>query len=83
MSSYRFNSEDGQEGEQMPEVTKTERRLVCQSCGASFDCCASSPTGCWCLALSLPETTLKELQAAYSDCICKTCLLRAAAEVDH
>ena len=59
-------------------MNNTERRVVCQSCNQPFDCCASSPGGCWCLAVSIPEPTLQQLRETYSDCICKTCLLRAA-----
>lgn len=61
------------------DPAQTTRRLICQSCGTPFDCCAESPGGCWCVAVSLHEAVLQQLKATYADCICRTCLLRTAA----
>lgn len=50
------------------------RRLACARCGATFDCSLGGP--CWCAAepyrLPMPD-------AAAEDCLCPSCLRKAAA----
>jgi len=52
----------------------TPRRLSCVRCGTAFECGLS--TDCWCAAepYRLPMTT-----AWIEDCLCPTCLRKAAA----
>jgi hypothetical protein len=57
----------------LPNAT---RRLACARCGAAFEC---APGGdCWCAAepYKLPLTAAGEIE----DCLCPTCLRKAAAE---
>ncbi len=50
------------------------RRLACARCGAAFDCKPAG--GCWCAEedYRLPMPT-----AAAEDCLCPSCLRKAAA----
>ncbi|MGA7531316.1 MAG: cysteine-rich CWC family protein [Pseudolabrys sp.] len=52
----------------------TPRRLSCARCGTAFECGLS--TDCWCAAepYRLPMT-----KAWIEDCLCPTCLRKAAA----
>jgi len=52
----------------------TARRLSCAHCGTAFECGLS--TDCWCAAepYRLPMT-----KAWIEDCLCPTCLRKAAA----
>ncbi|HEX3338223.1 MAG TPA: cysteine-rich CWC family protein [Pseudolabrys sp.] len=55
----------------------TPRRLSCARCGTAFECGLS--TDCWCAAepYRLPMT-----KAWIEDCLCPTCLRKAAALAD-
>jgi hypothetical protein len=57
------------------EEEPAARRKTCPACGASFSCL---PGACWCAALRLSATTLRELRAKYDNCLCPACLLPLA-----
>ncbi|MGC2715786.1 MAG: hypothetical protein WA366_20655 [Pseudolabrys sp.] len=58
-------------------TTTTPRRLSCARCGTAFECGLSND--CWCAAepYRLPMT-----KAWIEDCLCSTCLRKAAALAD-
>ena len=53
-------------------MTLLAKEKRCEKCGASFDC--GGLFGCWCREVKLDEKTLKDLRAAYADCLCPKCL---------
>jgi hypothetical protein len=57
----------------MPETANPSRQLNCARCGAAFECGLAGD--CWCAAepYRLPMPT-----AAAEDCLCPTCLRKAA-----
>ena len=62
---------------------RSNRRLACERCGASFGCNAGGPPGsCWCSqeSFSLPQPLPHEF-ARLGDCVCPTCLREVAAEL--
>jgi hypothetical protein len=54
-------------------VTTTK---TCQNCGARFACGGSC---CWCDEVRLDANVRTELQARFTDCLCRACLELAAA----
>ena len=54
------------------EEEPAAQRKTCSACGDTFPCL---PGGCWCAALRLSPTTLRELRAKYDNCLCPDCLL--------
>jgi hypothetical protein len=51
------------------------RRLACSGCGTEFTCSLSGP--CWCTE----ETVRLPMPADGSDCLCRECLRKMAAQV--
>ena len=49
---------------------------TCQNCGAEFACGGSC---CWCDEVRLDATVRTDLQARFTDCLCRACLESAAA----
>jgi len=49
-----------------------EKEKACSKCGQAFGC--GGLLGCWCRDVKLDERTLKDLRAAYADCLCPDCL---------
>jgi hypothetical protein len=56
-----------------------ERR--CEACGNEFSCGASL-SGCWCSEIKLSDEARKEIQGLYRDCLCRSCLEKAARAGD-
>jgi Cysteine-rich CWC len=52
---------------------------TCEACGNSFTCGARL-SGCWCSEIKLSDATRAELKSRYSNCLCRDCLERFAAE---
>ncbi len=50
---------------------------VCPQCGKQFECVHSA--GCWCATIKLNDVARTKLKA-FSDCLCKECLEKVAAE---
>ena len=46
----------------------------CPRCGGDFHCGANDAAPCACTALKLDETTLADLRARYTGCLCLACL---------
>ena len=64
-------------------IPRLRRNLICESCGDEFSCGASL-SGCWCAEIKLKEETRSELRKQFTDCLCRNCLERMAAqEVDE
>ena len=51
---------------------------TCQNCGAEFACGGSC---CWCDEVRLDANVRTDLQARFTDCLCRACLESAAARV--
>jgi hypothetical protein len=52
-------------------MTKT-----CPSCGKTFEC--THDKNCWCVKISIDESTREVLKKRYSDCLCADCLAQIA-----
>ena len=51
---------------------------TCEACGEAFTCGATL-AGCWCTEIKLSAETRASLKKSYRNCLCRTCLERAAA----
>jgi len=58
------------------ESNNAQRQLVCESCGASFGCCAERIASCWCANVNIPDAVRADLKAKFSECICPECLAK-------
>jgi hypothetical protein len=54
------------------------KEKTCPSCGVVFECLHS--VDCWCAGYVIPEETMKQIRAQYSDCLCADCLGKYASE---
>jgi hypothetical protein len=59
----------------LSQALTRERR--CEACGNEISCGASL-NGCWCSEIKLSDAARKEIQGLYRDCLCRTCLEKAA-----
>lgn len=50
------------------------KECTCARCGAAFNCQSELAQGCWCNALSIPESLQRYLHFRYSGCLCPDCL---------
>jgi hypothetical protein len=53
---------------------------TCSVCGAGFEC-AAPRRGCWCESVQLSRETIAALGERFSNCLCPTCLSKAASGV--
>ena len=60
------------------ELPVLQESQACEACGETFPCEISLGKGCWCAEIKLSDETRKELRAKYRNCLCRTCLERAA-----
>ena len=72
----------------MSKVLKTLKTIVvggrdlkCSACGNDF-VCGVSLKGCWCSEIKLDDEARAELRTQYSDCLCRGCLEKIAADKD-
>jgi hypothetical protein len=50
----------------------------CAACGESFSCGVPA-AGCWCEGVQVAAEDLVALRARHADCLCRRCLVVAAA----
>ena len=55
------------------------RQTTCERCGATFGCTLDGP--CWCGEEAVTLPLPKPSESRFGDCLCRTCLREAAAEV--
>jgi len=57
---------------------------TCPRCGTGFECKAGNILQCQCYGISLPFAVQQQIEQAYRDCLCRSCLetLRDRAGVD-
>lgn len=56
-----------------------KRARTCEACGQAFACELNLATGCWCAEIKLSDETRAELRSKYRDCLCRSCMEKAAA----
>ena len=65
---------------EQPDFTAAERRLICESCGQEFGCARDNIAACWCNAEAY-RLPLPMAGGRTTDCLCPSCLRRAAARL--
>jgi len=55
---------------------------VCGACGKAFECGATL-SDCWCAEVKLTDAQREELKGKYRGCVCRECLEKVAAELNH
>jgi hypothetical protein len=56
-----------------------KRPRTCEACGTDFTC-EIGLKGCWCSKVSLTDEKRSQLTRNYTDCLCPTCLQKAAGD---
>lgn len=62
-------------------INSCDRIKSCSKCAASFTC-GFGADGCWCDDLTVSTSTLKALRAEFANCLCQSCLIQYANQVD-
>lgn len=60
------------------DTNKSQRELVCESCGVTFGCYPAPEGGCWCAEVKLSDEARTEVRSKFGDCLCPDCLVKFA-----